>query len=303
MRKINPVVIKRAAQAAKRQAAAQAQRTAKRIRAEVVAKSTSGRSVRIRQAHQTVAPQKFYPVLSTPYPLAVNDQIEGLIQNGGLVVLGRRLRSTDKTIPDVDANANGRVSKSGDTMTGLLTVARTLGGTPTAFLDMNATDGPTISMRIGTAGELYFRDVTNGRTLLTLFATGEVGVHTDPTLDGSATTKRYVDGKTAMPAWIAPTLLNGWVNHSATQESAGYRRTPWKEVQCRGLIASGAATDGTTLFTLPTGYRPAAIRHFVSVQGNNGACRIRVQIDGRVEIVGVTSNNFLSLESIRFDVP
>jgi hypothetical protein len=104
------------------------------------------------------------------------------------------------------------------------------------------------------------------------------------------------------PAWIAPTLLASWINHGAPNEVAGYRKLPNGEVQCRGLIKNGTASDGTTLFTLPVGYRPSADRQFGTIQGGNNVARVVVlAASGNVQIFGVTNNAYLSLESIRFD--
>jgi hypothetical protein len=81
-------------------------------------------------------------------------------------------------------------------------------------------------------------------------------------------------------AWIAPTLLNSWVNVGAGFATAGYRKTPWGEVQCRRLLKDGTMTNGTVLFNLPVGYRPSASQYFTGLQGNNTACRLTVEAGG-----------------------
>jgi hypothetical protein len=103
-------------------------------------------------------------------------------------------------------------------------------------------------------------------------------------------------------AWIAPTLLNSWVNFGAPWQTAAYRKTPWNGVELRGLIKNGTITTGTVLFTLPAGYRPANDRVFVSFHGGGAAGRINVLSNGDVTISNVTDNTFLSLEPVRFDV-
>jgi hypothetical protein len=109
-------------------------------------------------------------------------------------------------------------------------------------------------------------------------------------------------GGPASEPWIAPTLLNSWVNFSPPGVApAGYRKTPEGEDQLRGMIKNGTTTAGTVLFTLPAGYRPSSQRNFPAVQGGNAACRIYVQATGDVTIEGVTNNAFLSPESVRFD--
>jgi hypothetical protein len=101
-------------------------------------------------------------------------------------------------------------------------------------------------------------------------------------------------------AWIAPTLVNTWSNIGLGSEVAGYRKLYWGEVQLKGVLAGGTATNGTVIFTLPVGYRPPLIKHFVALQGGNAACRVIVGADGEVSIWGVTNNALLSLEGIRF---
>lgn len=102
-------------------------------------------------------------------------------------------------------------------------------------------------------------------------------------------------------AWIAPTLLNSWVDSGAPEEVAGYRKTLWGEVQLRGSIKNGTTTNGTTILTLPAGYRPASTRRFGSVFASSGSCTILVDAAGAVTIYQVTNNAVLSLESVRFD--
>jgi len=54
--------------------------------------------------------------------------------------------------------------------------------------------------------------------------------------------------------WIAPTFTNNWVNYSATFNDCGYMKDAMGFVHLRGLVKNG--TDGSSIFTLPVGYRP-----------------------------------------------
>ena len=58
------------------------------------------------------------------------------------------------------------------------------------------------------------------------------------------------------PVWIAPTLLNSWVNFDAVRNTAGYLIEPGGRVWIKGLVKNGTAVAGTAIFTLPVGYRP-----------------------------------------------
>lgn len=57
--------------------------------------------------------------------------------------------------------------------------------------------------------------------------------------------------------WIAPTLLNSWVNFGGGYSTVGYRKVG-SLVTIRGLVKGGVTTDGTEIFTLPAGFRPPA---------------------------------------------
>jgi hypothetical protein len=70
-----------------------------------------------------------------------------------------------------------------------------------------------------------------------------------------------------------PTLLNGWVNFGAGQDTAGYYKDSSGTVRLKGLIKSGAL--GATAFTLPVGFRPAEIRYFACWSNSAfGGCNV-----------------------------
>lgn len=103
------------------------------------------------------------------------------------------------------------------------------------------------------------------------------------------------------PAWIAPTLLNGWVNQGGGFETAGYRKNSLGVVEVKGALKNGVAADATVLFLLPDGYRPANTRTFVGIQGGGSSYRLDIRTSGEVTIVFVTNNAFLSIEA-RFSI-
>ena len=104
-------------------------------------------------------------------------------------------------------------------------------------------------------------------------------------------------------AWIAPTLVNSWVNYGAGFHSAGYYKDPLGVVHIRGLIKDGTVTIGTTLFTLPVGYRPSqAVLFDVAgyIPPNPASVRIDVNASGTVTINSTADNYYLSLSGISF---
>ena len=97
-------------------------------------------------------------------------------------------------------------------------------------------------------------------------------------------------------AFIAPTLINSWVNSGAPFNPAGYYKDPFGIVHLRGLVKSG--TVGTDIFTLPVGYRPANTEVLACV--SNGAFGvIEPSAAGGVNAT-VGNNAYFSLDGLTF---
>lgn len=108
-------------------------------------------------------------------------------------------------------------------------------------------------------------------------------------------------------AWILPTLQNGWVQYStynnvSTWADAAYRQK-FNEVQLRGLVKNPSNQKaGTTIFTLPAGYRPP--RSLVLVTDGDGL-KVRIDVSSNGEVVMNTDNignNYVSLDPVRFSL-
>jgi hypothetical protein len=81
-------------------------------------------------------------------------------------------------------------------------------------------------------------------------------------------------------AWTFPSLNSSWVNYGAGFQTIRYRKTPDGTVHIQGLIAGGTTTGGTTVFTLPAGYRPAGTLILTSqADGGGGIVIARTDID------------------------
>lgn len=100
--------------------------------------------------------------------------------------------------------------------------------------------------------------------------------------------------------WIAPTLSNGWGQY-AGWEPFGYRRINGV-VYLRGLISGGTTTDGTLLFTLPTGFRPAVgtTGKHISVASSNSIGVIKVREGGEVQCGTPVNASWLSFAGVSF---
>ena len=98
------------------------------------------------------------------------------------------------------------------------------------------------------------------------------------------------------PAWIAPTLLNGWLNFGAPFAATAYLKDTVGFVHLKGTLKSG--TMNTAMFTLPLGYRPAE-DELVPADSGGSYGRVRVNADGTVVPTHGT-NAAMSINSIVF---
>lgn len=97
--------------------------------------------------------------------------------------------------------------------------------------------------------------------------------------------------------WHQATLQNKWTNYGQGYNTAAYTRTDDDWVRIRGLVQGG--TIGTTIFTLPVGYRPPARGLFAASTSPNAYGRVDVHSSGAV--VAITgSNGWISLDGIAF---
>lgn len=102
-------------------------------------------------------------------------------------------------------------------------------------------------------------------------------------------------------AWIAPTLLNSWINFGAATSAAGYVKDDMGVVRLKGLLKSGVTTPLTIILTLPAGYRPSEQLTF-SVESFNGSYIVgvvSVDTNGSV-VIQAGGNGSLSLDGITF---
>ncbi len=141
-----------------------------------------------------------------------------------------------------------------------------------------------------------------------------VGIGTrviSPNIELQVAGNTVLDGKTIMtdtlfvphidqePIKLA-TLLNGWVNNGGTVLKVSYYKDREERVYLAGTMRFGSILNGTVLFTLPVGYRPAASEYF-SVHNNSASAQIQVDANGNISLWGPANNNSgLCLSSISF---
>ena len=104
-----------------------------------------------------------------------------------------------------------------------------------------------------------------------------------------------IDRMDSQEDWIAPTLLNGWVNYEADNGVAGYLKDDMGFVHLKGVVKGGSGY----IFLLPSGYRPSLNCAFAIVSAGVGV--IVVRSDGYITLAA-GSNSDVSLSGCIFRV-
>lgn len=108
------------------------------------------------------------------------------------------------------------------------------------------------------------------------------------------------DGLAALQpgAWIAPTLLNGWVNFASGWQVVQYRKVG-DRVEIRGMVRSG--TVNQAIFTLPVGFRPIALMYFAGDSYGQHAPMVAMT-DGTFKAEAVPNVANLSFNNIYYSL-
>lgn len=109
----------------------------------------------------------------------------------------------------------------------------------------------------------------------------------------------FADNETTIqqPAWTNATYQNGWIDSSASYHGVGYYKDSHGVVHLRGVAKNG--TNGTAIFTLPSGYRPGKGMIFPAASGSAFGY-VDIATNGVVAATG--SNTWFSLDGISFKV-
>lgn len=104
--------------------------------------------------------------------------------------------------------------------------------------------------------------------------------------------------------WHDVAFSNGWTNAGGTA-NVQCRLDAGGCVIMRGRCAPGTKTDGTVMFTLPTGYAPTygIVANVAITAASDPASPTRIQIntDGTVQVFGASSALTVSLNAIFWD--
>lgn len=96
-----------------------------------------------------------------------------------------------------------------------------------------------------------------------------------------------------------PAFVGTWTNYGSGYEVASFYRDPFGRVHLSGLVKSG--TSGTTIFSLPGGYRPRARELFVIDTGNPGDTLGRIDVTATGDVIHISGGTtYVQLHGISF---
>jgi hypothetical protein len=155
----------------------------------------------------------------------------------------------------------------------------------------NGSDDRWLGITLGADSELIPRQkIASVAHALMASGVANDAVGTAQLADGAVTASKLRPAE----AWIAPTLLNGWVNFGNID--AGYYRDATGTVRLHGWVKNGAVA--AAMFTLPTGYRPSGLVN-VPCNASNGLGFLQIEPNGNVSL-GIGSNVFVILDALSF---
>ncbi|MCY8242193.1 BppU family phage baseplate upper protein [Bacillus haynesii] len=142
------------------------------------------------------------------------------------------------------------------------------------------------------AVEWFHYDVSTNNTRKTIVVTATAKprrwfgtIHTDGAFKGW---QRLITDADAEVTWESPTLLNGWKQYGT--HKVQFSKNALGEVEIIGSITGGTIGFDVPAFTLPAGYRPIQMTHFIGVASSIGTGsapqfhRTQINTDGKVYI-------------------
>jgi hypothetical protein len=194
-------------------------------------------------------------------------------------------------------DASGRINTKGLVKSGTATSGTPIGAIPAGYqatehrimpaVDNSGTTSVFGSIGIyGTAGASPYSVVARGA--LTSYLSANVP---------------YIANNGAV-TWTTPTVTNGSTNYGSGFTTLQYGKTSDGVVMVKGLIQGGTVANGTKIFNLPSGYRPAsrmllpAVTYSVTPPGAHA--RIDVDPNGDVFIMDGGNATWISLDAVSF---
>lgn len=156
------------------------------------------------------------------------------------------------------------------------------------------------------AVEWFHYDVSTNSARKTIVVTATANpkrwfgtIHTDGSFKGW---HRFITDADVAVTWQSPTLLNGWKQYAT--HKVQFSKNVLGEVEIIGSITGGTIGFEVPAFTLPAGYRPLQMTHFIGVASSIGTGsapqfhRTHISTDGNVYIQScsntVNPNEFIT---------
>lgn len=254
-----------------------------------------------------------------------NVELNNMVTNGETL---KTNLNTDINIGDTLHSTLETDISTGNTLHADLNTSITTGGTLNTDLGTKISTGNTLKTDLdsrivsgGTVKTNLDTSITNGNTSKTNLDLSTTTANTSKTnLDSSIVsanttktnlesviatadtityaTKGEVNAKanTVQEAWIAPTMVNSWVDFGGSSDTIGYMKDTLGFVHLKGTVKGGTAI---TIFTLPTGYRPVLDKN-LNFSTNIGATPSFVKSTGLVGITTLGSNTYVSMDCVIF---
>ena len=126
----------------------------------------------------------------------------------------------------------------------------------------------------------------------------------DPTNSNTALTIA-TDGTVTLPqndsGWITPTLNSPYTHFGSPYGDVQYRKIG-NIVNIQGLVNANSASNQSTIFTLPSGYRPSLRLIFAQANANTSITRLDIDTNGDVIAQLMTNNASWTSLAITFMV-
>jgi Tfp pilus assembly protein PilV len=183
-------------------------------------------------------------------------------------------------------DATGRINTKGLLNPGVLTQGTSIAAIPAGYQPtehrlMPAIDARRIFNSVGIYGTPNYAIAARGST------TSYLSVNVPYIANNGAVT------------WVTPAILNGMVNFGGGFTTLQYGKTSDGVVMVKGLLKGGTVSNGTKVFTLPSGFHPSS-RMLLPSASNNHHARIDVDTNGNVYLMGGGDVNYTSFDAVSF---
>jgi hypothetical protein len=238
-------------------------------------------------------------------PLVAGETILQNVESEGFqpAVQGWRVeRDGDAEFNDVTVRGNVTISGAGGTLELNVDI---LGKPRIKFTTPDGDDytifGENAEFEIGDVNRTATIHIVDGFGIALRSLSGGASALFDET-DGYL--KRGTYSPFTISQWNVVALQNLWTTAGvAAFDDPAFKRDVTGRLWMRGAASGGTKVDGTLLFTLPVGHRPASLKQ-INVSGDVAGTspKIQVETDGEVRIYHMGASNAFVLDEVSFSL-